>query len=115
MYTGSLAAVARGEDWIATSPLIDADGEEVTLTDVDIVMSICKQGNSDTAVLTASIDNGKITLPTSTTFQWWLTTSDTAQLDAGTYYDVFLYVVIDDVRSQILSCTVPIVEGGPTS
>lgn len=114
MYTGSLAAVARGEDWIGTSPLINEDGEEVTLTDATIVMSVCRQGCPDSALLAASIDNGKITLPTDTTFQWWFDQDDTATLCAGTY-DVFLYVIIDDVRSQILSCTVPIVEGGPSS
>jgi len=114
MYTGSLAAVARGEDWIATSPLIDDDGEEVTLTGAALVLSICKQGCPTTALLTASTENGKITLPSSTTFQWWFTQDDTASLCAGTY-DVFLYVIIDGVRSQILSCTVPIVEGGPAS
>lgn len=114
MYTGSLVPVARGEDWIATSPLIDDNGEEVTLTDATIVLSVCKQGCPDTAVLTASIDNGKITLPTSTSFQWWFTSDDTATLCAETY-DVFMYVIIDDVRTQILSCTVPIIEGGPAS
>ena len=114
MQTGSLAAVARGEDWIATSPLIDDDGDEVTLTDATLVMSVCRQGYPDTALLTASIDNGKITLPTTTSFQWWFDQDDTATLCAGTY-DVFLYVIIDDIRTQILSATVPIVEGGPAS
>lgn len=114
MYTGSLAAVARGEDWIAVSPLIDESGDEVTLTDADLVLSVCQQGCPNVSVLTASIDNGKITLPTSTTFQWWFDQDDTATLCIGTY-DVFLYVIIDDIRSQILSCTVPVVEGGPAS
>lgn len=114
MYTGSLASVARGEDWIESSPLIDEDNEEVTLTGATIVMSICKPGCPDTALLTASTDNGKITLPTDTTFQWWFDQDDTALLCAGTY-DVFLYVIIDDIRTQIMSATVPIVEGGPSS
>ncbi len=114
MYTGSLAPVARGEDWIAVSPLIDDDGAETDLTAATIVMSVCREGCPNTAILTASIDNGKITLPSSTTFQWACTQDDTATLCAGTY-DVFLYVIIDTVRTQILSATVPIVEGGPTS
>lgn len=114
MYTGSLAAVSNKEDWIATSPLIDDDNEEVTLTDADFVLYVCKQGYPDTALLTASIDNGKITLPTTTSFKWWFTAADMATLCAGTY-DVFLRVTIDDIPTQILSCTVPIVEGGPAS
>jgi hypothetical protein len=36
-----------------------------------------------------------------------------ADLCAGTY-DVFLRVTIDDVVTQILSCTVSVVEGGPS-
>ncbi len=113
MYTGSLAAVSNQEDWIVTSPLIDDDGEEVTLTDATIELFICQQNNPKTAVLTATTANGKITLPTSTTFQWWFTPSDMDDLCAGTY-DVFLRVTIDDIVTQILSCTVPVVEGGPT-
>lgn len=114
MYTGSLAAVSNKEDWIATSPLIDEDGEEVVLTDANFEMFICRQNCADQAVLSGSTDDGRITLPTSTTFQWAFTPDDMAVFSAGTY-DVFLRVTIDDVVTQILSCTVPIVEGGPVS
>jgi hypothetical protein len=114
MYTGSLAAVARGEDWIEGGSLIGEDNEERTLTDATFVMSICRQDCPSTAVLTASTENEKITLPSATTFQWWFDKDDTATLCAGTY-DVFLYVIIDDIRTQIASCTVPVVEGGPAS
>ena len=113
MYTGSLAAVSRREDWIAVSPLIDDDGEEVTLTDATFEMFICLQGLPDNAVLSGSTADGKITLPSATTFQWAYTPDDMAVLCAGTY-DVFLRVTIAGVVTQILSCTVPIVEGGPT-
>lgn len=114
MYTGSLAAVSNKEDWIAISPLIDEDGEEVTLTDATFEMYICKQTDPTNAVLTATNANGKITLPTSTTFQWWFTPTDMATLCGGTTYDVFLRVTIDSVVTQIMSCTVPVLEGGPT-
>lgn len=114
MYTGSLAAVSNREDWIATSPLIDEDGDEVTLTDATLEMFICARGCPDTAVLSGSTTDGKITLPTTTSFQWAFTPDDMSVLCAGTY-DVFLRVTIDDVVTQILSCTVPIVEGGPSS
>ena len=112
MYTGSLAAVSRRQDWIAVSPLIDDDNTEVTLTDVVFEMFICKQGSPDNAVLSGSTADGKITLPSATTFQWAFTPEDMSNLCAGTY-DVFLRVTIDDIVTQILSCTVPIVEGGP--
>lgn len=114
MYMGSLGPIARGEDWIAVTPLIDDDDEEVTLTGAEIVLSICRQGCPEAAILTASTTNGKITLPSATTLQWWFDQDDTAALCAGTY-DVFFYVIIDGIRSQIISGTVPIVEGGPAS
>lgn len=114
MYTGSFDAVARGEDWIAVTPLIDEDNAEVTLTGATIVMSVCREGCPDAAILTASTSNGKITLPSATTFQWAFTQDDTRMLCAGTY-SVFLYVIIAGVRSQIVSASVPIVEGGPPS
>lgn len=113
MYTGSLAAVSNREDWIAVSPLIDDDGAEVTLTDASFEMFICRQGCPNDAVLSGSTADGKITLPSATTFQWAFTPDDMSVLCAGTY-DVFLRVTIDDVVTQILSCSVPIVEGGPT-
>lgn len=112
MYTGSLAAVSNREDWIAVSPLIDDDGAEVTLTDASFELFICREGCPTTPVLTASTDNGKITLPSTTTFQWAFTPDDMGTLCAGTY-DVFLRVTIDDVVTQIMSASVPIVEGGP--
>lgn len=112
MYTGTLAAVSRRQDWIETSQLIDDDNEEITLTSATFEMHVCRQNDPDNAVLTASTANGKITLPTSTTFQWHFTPTDMAELCAGTY-DVFLRVTIDGTVSQIMSASVPIVEGGP--
>lgn len=112
MYQGQLSPVSNREDWIVQSPLIDEDGDEIALTDADIEVFVCRQGCPQTAVLTATIDNGKVTLPTSTSFQWQFTPTDMGSLCAGTY-EVYLRVTIDDVTSQILACAVPIVEGGP--
>lgn len=113
MYTGSLAPVSNKEDWIVSSPLIDDDGAEVTLTDATFELFVCRQDRPSEYVLSGSTSDGTITLPTSTSFQWWFTDTQMADLPAGTY-DIFLRVTIDDVVTQILSCTVPIVEGGPT-
>jgi hypothetical protein len=112
MYTGSLGLVSNKEDWIAVSPLIDEDGAEVTLTDATFEMYVCKTTDPRTAVLTATTANGKITLPSSTTFQWAFTPADMDDLCAQSY-NVFLRVTISGVVTQILSCSVQIVEGGP--
>jgi hypothetical protein len=114
MYVGSLAPVSNREDWIAVSPLIDDDDAEVTLTGATFEMFVCPQGCPDNALLSGSTADGKITLPTTTTFQWAYTPDDMSVLCAGTY-DVFLRVTIAGVVTQILSATVPIIEGGPSS
>ncbi len=114
MYQGSLAPVSNREDWIVTSPLIDEDGTEVTLTDATINVYICRQGCPSTALLEGSTDDGTITLPTSTSFQWAFDPDDMGALCAGTY-DVFLRVIIDSITTQILAGTVQIVEGGPSA
>lgn len=112
MYTGSLAPVSNKEDWIAISPLIDDDGDEITLTDATFEMYVCRTGCPNTPILTATNANGKITLPTTTSFQWWFTDEDMATLCSGSY-DVFLRVEIDSVVTQILSCQLSVIEGGP--
>jgi hypothetical protein len=114
MYQGSLAPVSNRENWTVTSPLIDDNGDEVTLTDAEFYLFVCRQGCPTTPVLSASTDAGTITLPTSTTFEWDFSPDDMAVLCAGTY-DVFLRVTIDDVTTQILSATMQVVEGGPAA
>jgi hypothetical protein len=113
MYTGSLPAIARGEDWIENSPLINEDNEEILLTDATIEMYVCRQGCPDSPLLTATTGNGKITLINADlAYQWSFTKEETHGLCAGTY-DVFQRVTISAVRTQIMSATIPIVEGGP--
>lgn len=114
MYTGSLAAVSNNEDWIETGSLVDETGADVDLTTATLEMYICRQGYPDSPVLTATIANGKFTLPTATSFQWAFTSGDMGGLCVETH-DVFLRVTIAGVVTQIMSCTVPIVEGGPSS
>ncbi len=113
MYTGSLAPVSNREDWIVQSPLIDDDGAEVVLTSATFQLDICKEGCPTSPVLSGTLADGTFTLPTTTSFQWWFTPDDMGSLCAGTY-EVFLRVTIAGVTTQILSCSVPIVEGGPS-
>jgi hypothetical protein len=112
MYTGALSPISNREDWIETSPLIDDDGTEITLTDATLEMWVCRQGCPQNPLLSGSTDDGKITLPTSTSFKWWFTPDDMSVLCADTY-DVFFRATIDSVTTQILAATIQVVEGGP--
>lgn len=114
MYTGSLAAVSNREDWIQTGSLVDDADAEVDLTLATFEMFVCRQGYPDSPVLTGTIANGKITLPTTTSFQWAYTPDDMGTLCAETH-DVFLRVTIAGIVTQIMSCTLPVVEGGPSA
>jgi hypothetical protein len=112
MYQGSLAPVSRREDWIVSSPLIDETGDEITLTGATIKVFVCTEGCPDNALLSGSTDDGKVTLPTTTSFQWQFTPTDMGKLCAGTY-EVYLRVTISGVTTQILAASLPVTEGGP--
>jgi hypothetical protein len=113
MYQGSIAPVSNREDWIVISPLIDDDGTEVVLTGATIEVWVCQQGFPRSSLLSGSTVDGKITLPTTTTFQWAFTPDDMGVLCAGTY-DLFLRVTISSITTQVMAATLPIVEGGPS-
>lgn len=97
MYTGQIAVIPREGDW--DSPIVeiaDDDGTTTDLTDpalnLAIVVTIrslscgCRGSSCGSCVMaTASIANGKVTVP-GPGFQWhFLAASDLACLCAGTY------------------------------
>ena len=117
MYTGSLAPQSNREDMILTSPLIDDEGNEVVLTDADLYFYICRQGCPNDVLIRGEyvdgVSDGKMTLVnTDLAWQVQFTPDDMGSLCAGTY-DVFMRCVISDTTTQIISGTIPIVEGGP--
>lgn len=112
MQTGSLAPFSNREDWEIASPLIDDDGTEVTLTGSTLVFYLTKPGNPGTAVLSGSTTDGKITFPTTTSFQINFAVDDVSSLCAGTY-DAYLRVTISDVTTQLIAGSMQVIEGGP--
>lgn len=114
MYTGSLAPFSNRAHWIIPGSLIDDDGEAVTLTDATLEFYITKQDCPETAELTATIANGKITLPTSTSFLITFTPDDVSDIEPGTY-SAFMRSTISGETTQIMSATVACNEGGPES
>lgn len=116
MYTGSLAPASNREDLILVSPLIGDDGTETDLTNADLYFYICRQGCPDHTLLSATYVDGvgdNITLlPGNLEFQIQFTPDDMGTLCAGTY-DVFMRCEIAGDTTQIISATIPIVEGGP--
>jgi len=112
MYVGSVGAFSNDEEWRLDGLLLDDDGEEVTLTGATLEFYIAKEQAPRNALLTATTADGKITLPTATSFQILFDPEDVADLVIGTY-SAFLKVTISGVRTQIISGTVQVIEGGP--
>lgn len=112
MQRGTLAPFSNREDWQITGSLVDDDGAAVTLTGSTMEFYLTRQGNPSTAELTGSTTNGKITLPTTTSFQLDFDVTDVSDLNPGTY-EAFLRITKSGVTTQLIAGTMEVVEGGP--
>jgi hypothetical protein len=113
MYTGSLGAFANDEHWIFEGTL-EENGEAVDLSAATIEFYVAQERSKTTALLTATLANGKIVRPTSTSMQITFTPSDVSAICAGTY-SAFMRVTIDSVTTQVIAGTLQVLEGGPAS
>lgn len=123
MFTGQVDVISNKATWQSKScELIDEDdGTTTDLTDpalaVDIVVTIrgmnCLSddyGNTtSTALATASIENGKVTIP-GPGFQWRFGPDDLTSLCAGTYR-LGVKVTIDDFVTDLIDGTIAVIEG----
>ena len=84
MYQGSLPATSNREDFEAIFQLVDEDtGDLINLTSASIEFDISDPGCRP--IITATTDNGKITLVEDTTFRVAIARSEMASLCAGQY------------------------------
>ncbi len=113
MYTGSLGAFSNEEHWILDGTL-EEDGSAVDLSAATIEFYVTQGRSKTSALLTATIANGKIILPTSTSMQITFAPSDVSSICAGTY-SAFMRVTIDSITTQIIAGTLQVLEGGPSS
>lgn len=114
MYTGQVAVISNRATWLFSgADLVDEDtGTTTDLTDptltVDIVVTI-KDLEGCWTIATASIDNGKVTIP-GPGFQWQLEVSDLSSLCGGTYR-LGVKVTINDFVNDVIDGTIAVVEG----
>lgn len=111
MYTGSMGSVSNREDWIVNISLVGDDGTSFDLTGANIVTYVCREGNADSPVLSASLSNG-IVLTDDYTMQWHFSEEQMAAL-CPQQYDVFCRVERDDITTQLLAANIAVVDGGP--
>jgi hypothetical protein len=117
MFTGQVAVISNKATW--RSPVIElTDEDDGTTTDLtavsplDIVVTISALSDgccSPSALATASIDNGKVTIP-GPGFQWQFEVSDLSNLCAGTYR-VGAKITIDGFVNDLIIGTIAVVEG----
>jgi hypothetical protein len=119
MYTGQVAQISNKATWLSdVAELVDeADGSITDLSDseliVDIVVTIKRPSSGSccdqAALVTASIANGKVTIP-GPGFQWLFEVSDLSNLCAGTYR-FGIKVTINGFVNDVFDGTLAVVEG----
>jgi len=123
MYTGQVAVISNKATWQSDviELIDDVTGTATDLTDpaltVDIVVTIrginCRSNDYGTAVstalATASIANGKVSIP-GPGFQWQFEVLDLSNLCAGTYR-LGAKVTIDGFVNDLIDGTIAVVEG----
>jgi hypothetical protein len=103
--------VSNREDWKETIVLSDGDtGVAIDITGAAISLSVREQ-KSKVERLSASVGDGiTLTNPMQGEFQWEFTDNQMAALDANTY-DVGVVMVLSGVATQLITGTVPVVDG----
>lgn len=125
MYTGQVAVISNRATWQSdvVELVDDGDGTTTDLSNpaltVDIVVTIRGQSpgtyrdygsvNSGCVVATASIANGKVTIP-GPGFQWQFEVADLSGLCAGTYR-LGVKVTINGFVNDVIDGTIAVVQG----
>jgi len=109
MYQGSLPATSNREDFEAIFQLVDEDtGDPIDLTAATIEFDISEPGCRP--LITATTDNGKITLVEDTTFRVFIARDEMACLCAG-QYDVGATVENEGETRSFLIGSLPVLDG----
>jgi hypothetical protein len=115
MYQGHVATISNQATWASdVYELVDEeDGTTTDLTDplldVDIVVTIRDLCERSTVLVTASVANGKVSIP-GPGFSWQLEVDDLSSLCAGTYR-LGAKVTVDDFVSDIIIGTISVLDG----
>jgi hypothetical protein len=110
MFTGQVAAVSNRQDLELLYDIMDDDtGEAIDLTSSTLVFDICDQGCCSPRI-SATTDNGKITLIGSTVFRVFIPLAEMTGLCAGTY-GIGCTVENEDQTESIIVGDIAILDG----
>lgn len=112
MYVGALDPVSNKATWRQLFEVFDDDnGEAFDISSATEITVQVRQHFTEAQELTATLSNGKITLPGDTgVFQVLITASEMSALYAGTY-DIGCTIVMDGDTTQFIIGTLPVLEG----
>lgn len=113
MYTGQVATISNRATWLSdVLELVDEDDDTTTdlttVSPLDIVVTISDHDCCYPRA-TASIDNGKVTVP-GPGFQWQFEDTDLSSLCPGTYR-LGVKVTINGFIVDLVDGTIAVVEG----
>lgn len=110
MLTGTLTPVSNQADWIESFEITDDEtGEQIDLSDAtEIVIEIKPQRGN--AILTASLTGDTVEFVEDGIFQWTFTADQMGTLCSATY-DVRCRITKDDVVTQLIIGTLPVLDG----
>jgi hypothetical protein len=113
MFTGQVDTISNKATWRSQVYELVDDTDDTT-TDLTIVSSLAiivtiKDMSDCTTLATASIDNGKVTVP-GPGFQWQFEDPDLSSLCAGTYR-LGVKVTMDGFIVDLIDGTIAVLEG----
>lgn len=109
MYTGFFATTSNRADWSEAIVLTDAEsGELIDISGCRVTLTVSDENKC--ARLTASTDDGTITLPDVGTFQWDFPATQMGGLCPGAY-SVGVRISQDERTAQLVIGSVNVMEG----
>jgi|SRR6185437_623878 len=115
MYTGSFGGVSNQEDWDATISLLNDDNSDFDVTGAEILMRLCREGNSASPVIASQTDDGSITIANDgSSFSWIVPRLTMANLRPEVY-NLFVRMNLNSGWTQLISATLTVIDGGPSS
>ena len=110
MLTATFEPVTNREDWTDLVEVRDVDNELMDLSSATIVVAVA-ESDCDRVVLTASTDNGAVTIQGMGTFEFMFTKEQTRGLQAAHTYKVGCTIAINGTTRQLWIGSVPILHG----
>ena len=119
MYAGPLDPVSNRQDWQFIRQVVDDNtGDPVDLSAASVTFEVRARADdqhanaqgSPNATLSATTANGKILIVDNGTFRVWFPLADMQALAPG-YYDAGCTITVNGITEQLLSATLPVVDG----